>query len=212
MWKHRRTSKLGILGGTFDPIHCGHLAIARAALERLGLDRIVFIPAGRPWLKTAAERRITDSAHRLAMVELAVVRIPDFTISTIDVDRPGPTYTIDTLVELLRQGVGDTELYLILGMDSVRELRRWRQPERIFDLATVVAVSRPLVDDLSADEIARTFPAARGRVIALRGPLMRTSATDIRDRVADGRPITGLAPEAVIGYIREHRLYRSDKM
>ena len=156
----KASSRIGILGGTFDPIHCGHLAIARAALERLGLDRVVFIPAGRPWLKTAAERRITDSAHRLAMVELAVVRIPDFTISTIDIDRPGPTYTIDTLVELLRQADGDTELYLILGMDSVRELRRWRQPERIFDLATVVAVSRPLVDDLAADEIARTFPAA----------------------------------------------------
>ena len=122
--------RIGILGGTFDPIHLGHLAIAEDALDRLGLDRVIMIPAGRPWLKSG--QTVTAADHRLAMVRLAIEGRPGLEVSTIEVDRPGPTYTVDTLVELREELGSQVELYLILGMDSVRELRRWRDPERLF--------------------------------------------------------------------------------
>ena len=143
--------KIGILGGTFDPIHFGHLAIAEEALNRLDLDRVILIPAGRPWLKS--DQLVTSAAHRLAMVRLAIQNRPGLEVSTIEVDRPGPTYTVDTLVELRRELGSGVELYLILGMDSVRELRRWRDPERLFGMCTVVAVSRPDSVDVSSAEI-----------------------------------------------------------
>ena len=144
------------------------------------------------------------------MVELAVADVPDFTVSAIEIDRPGPTYTVDTLLELRRQAEAEMDLYLILGMDSIHELSRWRGPERIFQLAIMVAVSRPHVDDIQAAELERRFPGAAGRVTVIRGPRMDTSATDIRDRLADGRSVVGHAPADVISYIQEHELYQRD--
>ena len=131
-------AQIGILGGTFDPIHEGHLMIAESARECLRLDKVIFMPAGRPWLKS--DRAVTDPAHRLAMVELAIEDNPRFEVSTMEIERPGPTYTVDTLTELRRR-MGGADLYLILGMDSVRELGRWHRPERIFELCALVAVS-----------------------------------------------------------------------
>ena len=197
--------KIGILGGTFDPIHLGHLAIAEEARDRLALDRIILIPAGRPWLKSG--QTVTSADHRLAMVRLAIEDRPGLEVSTIEIARPGPTYTVDTLVELREDLGSEVELYLVLGMDSVRELRRWRGPERLFDLCTVVAVSRPDSVDVSTAEIERSFPAARGRVKTVRGPMLDISATDIRLRVAEGRSIKDCVPSSVERYIREHGLY-----
>ena len=199
--KHR----IGILGGTFDPIHFGHLAIAEEARDRLDLDRVILIPAGRPWLKS--DQMVTSAAHRLAMVRLAIEDRPGLEVSTIEVDRPGPTYTVDTLAELREELGSGVELYLVLGMDSVRELRRWRYPERLFDLCTVVAVSRPDSPDVSSAEIEDSFTAARGRIRMVRGPMLDISATGIRLRVAEGRSISDSVPSSVERYIREHGLY-----
>ena len=197
--------KIGILGGTFDPIHFGHLAIAKDALNRLDLDRVILIPAGRPWLKSG--QMVTSADHRLVMVRLAVQDRPGLEVSSIEIDRPGPTYTVDTLVELRRELGSGVELYLILGMDSVRELRRWRDPERLFGMCTVVAVSRPDSRDVSSAEIEQSFIAARGRTRTIRGPMLDISATDIRQRVSGGQPISDTVPPPVERYISEHGLY-----
>ena len=128
-------------------------------------------------------------------------------MSPIEVDRPGPTYTVDTLAELREELGSGVELYLVLGMDSVRELHRWRDPERLFDLCTVVAVSRPDSPDVSPAEIEDSFTVARGRIRMVRGPMLDVSATDIRLRVSEGRLISDSVPPPVERYIREHGLY-----
>ena len=203
-------TRIGILGGTFDPIHNGHLAIAEAARGCLGLDRVIFIPAGRPWLKARAAGRISVAEHRMAMVRLAIEGCPHFEASAMEVERSGLTYTVDTLAELQARDVGSpcqSEMYLILGMDSVWELRRWHEPERLFEMCVVVAVSRPDTDDITASEFELDFPAASNRFRLLRGPLLNISATDVRSRVADGKPIGDCVPPSVEWYIRDHGLY-----
>ena len=200
-----RPLRIGILGGTFDPIHNGHLAIAAAVLRCLNLDRVMLIPAGKPWLK--AEQHVTSPGHRLAMTRLAVEGRPGLEVSSMEVDRPGATYTVDTLAKLRHEFGEDVHLYLILGMDSIRELRRWRQPETLFAMCTVVAVSRPDSEDVSSSEIERDFPAATGRTISIRGPMLAISATEIRRAIADGRSISDLMPSSVERYIQDHQLY-----
>ena len=203
-------TRIGILGGTFDPIHNGHLAVAEAARGCLGLDRVIFIPAGRPWLKARAAGRITDSEHRMAMVRLAISGCPHFEASAMEVERPGLTYTVDTLAELRAMDSGSSgrrEMYLILGMDSVRELRRWHDPERLLEMCVVVVVSRPDTDDIAPSSFEQDFPPAAERFVLLRGPMLDISATDVRNRVAEGRPIDGRVPASVERYIREHGLY-----
>ena len=199
--KHR----IGILGGTFDPVHLGHLAIAEEARDRLDLDRVILIPAGRPWLKSG--QTVTPAEHRLAMVRLAVEDRPGLEASSIEVDRPGPTYTVDTLAELREDLGNEAELYFILGMDSVRELRRWREPERLFDMCIIVAVSRPDSHDVSPAELEQEFPAARDRIRTIRGPMLDISATDIRQRITEKRSISDCVPPPVERYIRVHGLY-----
>ena len=196
--------RIGILGGTFDPVHDGHLKIAESARACLRLDRVIFIPAGRPWLKS--DRAVTDPAHRLAMVELAIADNPRFEVSDIEVKRSGPTYTVDTLAELRRRLGAGVELYLVLGMDSVRELGRWHRPERIFEMCAVVAVSRPGVADVSLSALERDFPLSAGRVKMISGPMVDMSATGIRSRAGGDSLLRGV-PEPALAYIREHGLY-----
>ena len=202
--------RIGILGGTFDPIHNGHLAVAEAARGCLGLDRVVFIPAGRPWLKARSVGQVTDAEHRLAIVRLAIANCPHFEASAMEIERPGLTYTVDTLADLRARYGGSsrgTEMYLILGMDSVRDLRRWHEPERLFEMCVVVAVSRPDTDEVSPSSFERDFPPAADRFVLLRGPMMSISATDVRSRVAKGQPIGDCVPAPVERYIRDHGLY-----
>lgn len=196
--------KVGILGGTFDPIHEGHLLIAESARACLSLDKVIFIPAGQPWLKS--DREVTEAAHRLAMVELAIRNNSRFEVSDIEVERPGPTYTVNTLAELRRRLGAHAELYLILGMDSVRELGRWHRPEMIFEMCSVIAVSRPGIEDVSIREIECAFPSSGGRVRIVSGPMVDMSATDIRSQVGRDSLPRGI-PDSVGDYIREHGLY-----
>ena len=199
------STKIGLLGGTFDPIHMGHLLIAEDAREGLGLDTVVFIPAGRPWLK--ADQSVTDSGHRLAMVELAVSANPHFRVSDIEVRRPGPTYTVDTLEQLRKEYSSNTEIFLILGMDSLNELARWRSPERLFDFCAVVGISRPGQDDIDKDKLEAIVAGASDKVVLVAGPSIGISGTEIRNRVAHGKSIKYRVPEAVESYILEHGLY-----
>jgi len=197
--------KIGVLGGTFDPIHNGHLAVAEEVRNRLSLARILFIPTGQPWLKP--DRPISPAEHRVEMVRLAIADKPYCSLSTIEVDREGPSYTLDTLAELwTRLGAGD-ELYFILGWDSLAELPQWKEPARVIKLCRLVAVPRPGYPRPDLKLLEAGIPGLTERVIVLDKPEVDISASEIRERVAKGLSISGLVPEAVEGYIREHKLY-----
>ncbi len=191
--------KIGILGGTFDPIHAGHLLMARHAMRSLALERVLFIPAGRPWLK--AGRRIAPARHRLAMTRLAIAGCPRFEASDMEIERPGPTYTADTLAELRERFGGGAALYLILGADAARDISRWHEPERVFALCEVVAVPRG-----DADEGDDRVPS--GIRLLRDAPRSAVSSTEIRAKIAAGASIEGDVPDAVADYMRRHGLYR----
>ena len=201
----KAVSRLGVLGGTFDPIHNGHLAVAREARVRLKLDEVVVVPAGSPWLK--ADREVSSADHRLAMARLAVRDRPRVRVCDMEVRRPGPTYTVDTLEELRRHLAEGTRLYLILGLDALMDIVRWRQPCRLFEMATLVGVPRtgaPAFDPVALDDVC---PGASEAVELLDGPMLDISAEELRRRVTRGLPIDGMVPETVGDYIGEHGLY-----
>ena len=202
--------RLGILGGTFDPVHLGHLIVAQEAAARLALDRVVFIPAGRPWLKAAAP--LASGRHRLAMLRAAVRDNPAFEVSAVEVDRVGPSYTIDTLAGFQGEFGDDADLYFIVGADALADLPRWRSPERVLALCTMVAVARPGHPLRAPDGLERLYPGAGDRLVALGGPEIGISATEVRRRVAEGRPVHYWVPAAVERYIARHGLYREEAM
>ena len=183
-------SRIGVFGGTFDPVHAGHLAIANAALDELGLDRVYFVPARRSPLKH--DGPIASAEDRIAMLNAAIADESRFRVSRAEVDREGPSFTVDTL-ESLR---GEGELFLILGSDAYADFDRWREPERIRELANVVLAARP------------GAPNAPAGMRMLDAPLMDISSRELRARAARGRSLRYLVPEAVLRYIEEHRLYR----
>jgi len=196
---------IGVLGGTFDPIHMGHLVLAEEVRARLDLAEILFVPAGQPWLKVGSP--VSSAGHRVEMVRLAIADRPYFKLSTIEIERAGPTYTVDTIAELKAQlGAGD-ELFFILGRDNLAELPRWWQPERLITMCRLVAVPRPgyPLPDLKALEA--SIPGLPQRVMLMDRPEIDISASAIRDRVARGLSIHHLVPEPVAGYIRQHKLY-----
>ena len=200
--------KLAVLGGTFDPIHNGHLAVAGEVKDRLSADQVLFMPAGRPWLKEGSP--ITAAEHRIKMVRLAVADIPYCEVSTMEIDRAGATYTLDTLAELWKRlGSGD-ELFFILGWSSLSELPRWKEPARIIQLCKLVAVPRPGYPRPDVRALEGSIPGLTERVIILEGPQVDISASDIRERVAKGMSVSGLVPEVVERYIREKGLYRTE--
>lgn len=194
--------RLGVLGGTFDPPHIGHLILGECAREQLELDRVLFIPAGVQWRK--AGRAISDAVHRVEMVRLAVQDNPAFELSTIEVERPGPSYTADTLEELAATYPGG-EFYLVLGQDALDDLANWRRPQRILELAWIAVASREVEDPLARE--GRPLTGLSARLLRIDMPLIGVSATGIRERARSGRSIRYLVPAAVEAYIREHRLY-----
>lgn len=197
--------RVGVIGGTFDPIHIGHLIIAEGARDALDLQRVIFVPAGQPPHKRSS--RISPAEHRLKMVRLAIAGNGCFTASRVDIDREGPSYTVDT-VRLLHDAWGpDVRIYLLIGGDSLAELPTWYQPERLLEICQVVAVPRPGYE-LDLESLDVKIPGTSERIQMLSMPLVDLSATEIRDRVRDRRSIRYLVPDAVERYIYRHRLYR----
>ncbi len=196
---------IGVLGGTFDPIHMGHLVVAEEAKARLNLAEVLFVPAGLPWLR--ANSSLSAAEHRVQMVRLAIADKPYFKISTTEVERAGPSYTVDTIAELKGQFGAEDELFFILGWDCLTELPKWREPSRLVAMCRLVAVPRvgSPAPDLRALEA--SIPGLAKRVILLDKPGVDISASGIRDRVAQGLSIEDLVPEPVERYIREQGLY-----
>jgi nicotinate-nucleotide adenylyltransferase len=193
---------VGILGGTFDPIHIGHLVLAEQAGEQLALDHVLFIPAGDPWRKS--HRAITPAEHRLAMLRLAVEGNGAFGISDIELRRDGPTYTADTLEALAGERLDDA-FWFILGADALADLPNWRDPERLVRHAMLAVAPR----EAQAVDVAQlAIPALAGRVTTFDCPRIDISSTEIRARAAAGRSIRYLVADPVYAYIETHSLYR----
>jgi len=200
-------ARLGIMGGTFDPVHYGHLVAAETARNELRLDNVLFIPAGDPPHKI--ERKITDSELRFQMVETAIRSNEYFKISRMEIDRLGPTYTIDTLREL-HEYFPEQELYFITGTDALKEIISWRNSEEIIKLARIIGASRPGYD--CSDFLQRIFqkyPLARERILELEIPALAISSTDIRERVGRNKSVRYLLPEKVRLFIRENQMYQN---
>ena len=195
-------ANLGVMGGTFDPIHLGHLAVAEEAREVLGLDRILFVPTGQPPHKPAGA--VTPIEHRLAMVELAIADNPAFELSRVEVDRLGPSYTVDTVERLAAAG---DRLTVILSAETFAELPTWHEPERLFEAARVAVAPRWGYPAPDPEWLAEAFPGREVRVSYLEGPRLGVSSTALRARVAAGRSIRYLVPAPVEAYIATHHLY-----
>jgi nicotinate-nucleotide adenylyltransferase len=197
--------QLGILGGTFDPIHHGHLVAAEEAHLQLALDQVCFLPAGNPPHKP--NRPISPAPHRLRMIELAIEDKPHFAISRMDVERPGPCYTVDTL-ELLRAEWGaQPRIVFIMGADSLADILTWYQPQRLLELCELAVVGRPRVE-MDLPRLERQLPGLIERVHWVQMPCLEISSSDLRARVREGLSISYLVPPAVEAYIKEQGLYR----
>jgi nicotinate-nucleotide adenylyltransferase len=197
-------ASIGLLGGTFDPIHYGHLIIAEATRDQLGLDRTEFVPANDPPHKP--DDAVSPVRDRIAMVRAAIDGVPYFTLNCIEVERVGPSYTVDTL-ERLKVRRPEDDFYFIVGGDSLRDFPTWKSPARILELASLAIIDRPgATYDLSGLEA--TLPALRERSAFIDAPLIDISATILRARCAEGRSIRFQTPDAVITYIEAERLYR----
>ncbi len=195
----------GILGGTFDPIHKGHLIVAEEVRTRLELDEILFVPAGQPWLKE--DRSISPAVHRVEMIRLAISPNPRFKLSTLEVDRPGPSYSVDTIDALRNQLGAEARLFFLLGSDALSELPQWKESSRLIQMCHLVAFSRPGYTSPPLRSLELTIPGISGRVTLIEVPQIDISSTQIRSRVAQGLSIGDLVPEAVERYIQEHGLY-----
>jgi nicotinate-nucleotide adenylyltransferase len=192
--------KIGVMGGTFDPIHHGHLVAASEVADRFGLDEVIFVPTGQPWQKS--EREVSRAEDRYLMTVIATASNPRFSASRIDIDRGGPTYTADTLTDLHAE-YPDAELYFITGADALAQILSWHRLDELFKLAHFIGVTRPgylLEDDHLPD----------GAVTLVEVPAMAISSTDCRRRVREGRPVWYLVPDGVVQYISKRGLYRDD--
>ncbi len=201
--------RIGILGGTFDPPHLGHLLIAETARDVLDLESILFLPAGEPWLKSG--QRITPAAHRLRMVQLAVADNPDFRVSDCEVRRSGATYTVDTLRELRSAYPVDTEFFFIVGSDVLDQFHRWKEPECILELCRLAVIERPGGPAGGVEVMAERFPdaAASGAVLSVAGPRVDFSASELRRILGAGQSVRYQVPDVVAEYIKQHELYRN---
>jgi nicotinate-nucleotide adenylyltransferase len=186
------------MGGTFDPIHHGHLVSASEAAARFHLDEVVFVPTGQPWQKH--DTPVTTAEHRYLMTVIATAANPRFTVSRVDIDRAGPTYTIDTLHDLRAQRGPDVDMYFITGADALAQILTWKDVDELFSLAHFIGVTRPghtlSTEGLPADGVS-----------LLEVPAMAISSTDCRERARRGDPVWYLVPDGVVQYIAKHRLY-----
>ena len=201
----RDVARLGVMGGTFDPIHHGHLVTAEEALSQFSLDQVVFVPTGRPWMK--ADRPVSPAEDRYLMTVIATSSNPHFLVSRLEIEREGPTYTVETL-RALRDEVGPScELFFVTGADAMLEILQWKDPEEILNQAHFIAATRPGYDIARFE---REAPSSHPNVSVMNIPALAISSSDIRRRVAAGEPIRYLVPEGVKTYIEKARLYRHE--
>jgi len=193
--------RIGVMGGTFDPIHHGHLVAASEVAQFFALDEVVFVPTGQPWQKE--DRQVSPSEDRYLMTVIATASNPRFSVSRIDIDRGGPTYTIDTLRDLRAERGDESELFFITGADALARMMSWQDVNELFALAHFVGVTRP-GHRLTGDGL------PEDRVSLLEVPALAISSTDCRQRVATGQPIWYLVPDGIVQYIAKRRLYRRD--
>ena len=194
---------IGVLGGTFDPIHIGHLVVAEEARIKLGFSEVLFVPAGRPWLKL--DRNITPAVHRVEMVRRAIADNPYFKLCTLEVERAGPSYTVDTLTMLQKQLGSEASFFFILGRDTLAELPLWKEPQKLVQLCRLVVPPRLGSKDLK--HLNAAIPGLLDKVIQLDMPVIGISSSEIRQRIAQGLPIRYLVPPEVEKYITEHKIY-----
>ncbi|MDR8020462.1 nicotinate-nucleotide adenylyltransferase [Nesterenkonia sp. LY-0111] len=194
-----RRSRVGIMGGTFDPIHHGHLVAASEVAAEFDLDEVVFVPTGEPWQK--AGREVTEAEHRYLMTVVATASNPRFTVSRVDIDRGGPTFTIDTLHDFKRLRP-TADLFFITGADAMAQIMSWKDVEELWTLAHFVSVTRP---GYSSEDYGRSHQISLKEI-----PAMAISSTDCRTRVRAGKPVWYLVPDGVVQYIAKHRLYREE--
>jgi len=196
---------IGVLGGTFDPIHRGHIMVAEEARARIDLAEVLFVPAAQTPLKE--DNSISAAAHRVQMVCLAIADYPYFKLSTIEIERAGNSYTVDTIVGLRDKLGAENELFFIVGWDSLAQLPRWKEPSRLLQMCRLVAVPRPGYPRPALKNSEAIIPGLSESVIMLDEPQVDISATEIRERVAQGLSIHHLVPEPVAEYIKQHKLY-----
>jgi len=194
--------RLGVMGGTFDPIHHGHLLTAEEAAVQFGLDEVVFVPTGQPWMKERTD--VSPAEDRYLMTVVATASNPRFSVSRVEIDREGPTYTVDTL-RSIGYAAGDAELFFVTGADAMLEIFQWKDPEEILSLAHFIAATRPGYD---LTRFESEGPTRHPNVSVMNIPALAISSTDIRDRIHEGRPIRYLVPEGVKSYIEKAGLYR----
>lgn len=206
--------RIGVMGGTFDPIHNGHLVAGSEVADRFGLDEVIFVPTGRPWQKEGVRdgggaRVVTPAEHRYLMTVIATASNPRFTVSRVDVDREGVTYTVDTLRDL-REVYPHDELFFITGADALKTILTWHNWEESLELANFIGVSRPgyELDATHLAEHLKDRPAHALQMMEI--PALAISSTDCRRRARDDRPIWYLVPDGVVQYVSKHGLYRKD--
>ncbi|MFM2024266.1 MAG: hypothetical protein RLZZ56_279 [Actinomycetota bacterium] len=192
-------TRLGVMGGTFDPIHHGHLVAASEVAAAFKLDGVLFVPTGEPWQKS----KVTNGEHRYLMSVIATASNPRFTVSRVDIDRDGPTYTIDTLKDI-RAAYPEAELFFITGADAIKQILQWKDVDQVWPLAHFVAVTRP-------GHLLELPVAPEGAISVLEIPALAISSTDVRARVAEGEPVWYLVPDGVVQYIGKHNLYQVSK-
>src|SRR5579859_5106732 len=191
--------RVGIMGGTFDPIHHGHLVAASEVASRFELDEVVFVPTGEPWQKSA--RQVSPAEHRYLMTVIATASNPRFWVSRVDIDRAGPTYTVDTIRDIAAQRAG-ADLFFITGADALAQILSWKDGEQAIALARFVGVTRPGYELSDAH-----LPSDSATLLDV--PAMAISSSDVRERVQKGQPIWYLVPDGVVQYINKHGLYRT---
>ncbi len=199
-----RHQRLGVMGGTFDPIHHGHLVAASEVQALFDLDEVMFVPTGEPWQK--AGRRVSQPEDRYLMTTIATASNPRFSVSRVDIERPGPTYTVDTLRDIRALRGPETEIYFITGADALSKILTWKGADELFDLAHFVGVSRPGVK-LDASDITH-LPGDKVTLVEV--PALAISSTACRDRVGRGLPLWYLVPDGIVQYIAKRGLYRME--
>ena len=198
-------TRVGLFGGTFDPIHIGHLMVAQEAALKIGLQEVWFMPTGKPWLKEGVP--VSSAEHRKTMADIATEENPLFKVSSMEINRPGPSYTVETLKQIKETGARGKPFFII-GMDSLESLHRWHNPSELFDLCSLVVVSRPAYLGLDLDFIEKIRPGSTKEITVLDGLRIGISGEEVRRRVAEKLPIKYWVPSKVEEYIYKNALYR----